>query len=246
MKIFKIEKENNRIRIYVFGIKFSFKKVILNPFKKPVFRNDDVSVDSNLEHFKEFCDIFHSHGYTQLHAINLYGYTNCNFVTDGLPTPYEGYKNMSKIPNDKIRELSQGKFIGDNKELVEYINSIPDEIALHGLYHTNYSLMTYDEQKKDIEEGLKLLKELFPNKKIKVFVAPFNKTNKDTYKICKEFGLKVSALEGEHLEDMITFKRYRIKNGEIYRYHHHRFYPESTYTYGDLSMDALKYLFSKN
>ena len=243
--MFRVEKNNHKIKVNVLGLKLSFKeRKFLNPFRHPVFRNDDVSVDSHLEHFKEFCEIFHKYGYTQLHAINLYGYTNCNFLTGDLPTPYEGYKNLSAIPNDKIRELSQGKFIGDNKELVDYINSIPDEIALHGLYHTNYSTMSYDEQYKDIEEGLRLLKELFPNKKVKVFVAPFNKTNKDTYKVCKVFGLRLSALEGQHLEDMIEYHDYGIKNGEIYRYHHHRFYPESTFNSYDLSLKKLDNFFA--
>ena len=241
MRLFKVEKQNNKIRVYLFGIRvLSLKqRKFLNPFKKPIFRNDDVSVDTHLGHFKDFCEIFHKHGYTQIHAINLYGYTNVKFLTnDNIPATYEGF-NLGSTENSKIIELSQGKFIGDNKALVNYLNEIPDEIALHGLYHTDYSKMSYDEQTQDIKEGLRLLKELFPHKKVRFFVAPFNRTNKFTYKVCKKFGLRVSASEGEHLEDMIATQRYGIKNGEIYRYHHLRFYPETTFYYYDLNLEKL-------
>ncbi len=50
MKIFKIEKQNNKIRLYLFGIRVLSltKKKLLNPFKKPFLRNDDMSVDTHL------------------------------------------------------------------------------------------------------------------------------------------------------------------------------------------------------
>ena len=243
MKMLKVEKLSNKIRVYLFGIRILSLKKLLNPFKKPIFRNDDVSVDTHLEHFKDFCELFHKYGYTQIHAVNLYGYTNVTFLVDGIPATYKGY-NLGTTSNSKIIELSQGKFIGDNKALVAYLNEMPDEIALHGLYHTDYSKMSYDEQKKDIKEGLRLLKELFPHKKVKIFVAPFNRTNKSTYKVCREFNLRVSATEGEHLEDIIANKRYGIKNGEIYRYHHHRFYPETTFHYYDLNLAKLDNFFA--
>ena len=240
MYFIKVEKTCRKIKIKLLGIKLSVAlPKLLNPFKKPVFRNDDVSVDSNLQYFKKFCEVFHTYGFTQLHAVNLYGYTNCNFITNGVPSPYDGYANLGSLDNATIRKLSAGKFIGDNKELVKYLNDIPDKIALHGLYHTDYSKMTYAQQKKDIQKGLDLLNALFPLKKIDTFVAPFNRTNDDTYRVCRELGLKVSALEGEHLEDMIEHRRYGIKNGEIYRYHHHRFYPESKFRCYNLSIERL-------
>lgn len=241
--IFSIKNEPDNLTIRILGIKIKKdkgKKILKNIFKKPIFRNDDVSVDSNLDHLKEFSEVFHKKGYTLLHGVNLYGYTNCNFVTDDVPTPYEGYKNLSTLDYETIKNLSEGKFIGDNKELLNFLNSSPDEIALHGLYHTDYSKMTALQQEEDIKEGLRLLKELLPNKKVKVFIAPFNRTNSDTYKVCKKLGLKVSALEGKHLEEMIELNQYGISNGEIYRFHHHRFYPESTFDCYDLSVNKLE------
>lgn len=215
----------------------------------PIFRNDDVSADTNVEHFCEFCKIFHKYGYTQIHAVVLYGYTNCNYLTgdERCPSPYLGEKNLSAIYNKRITDLSKNKFIGNNKALIDYLNIIPDEIALHGLFHTNYSKMTYEEQKRDILQGLKLLNELFPNKKVSLFIPPFNKANDDTFKICKELNLQISLDEegsDYHLEKLIATHSYKLENNHVYRYHHHRFYPESTFWYYDLTLHYLDQFFA--
>ena len=228
-------------------IKLFSKKNNCKPkqFESIIFRNDDVSFDSNVEHFREFCSVFHKYGYTQLHAINLYGRTNCKYTIDGIPAMYD-----SIHPNDiydyEICKSVSTDFIGNNQELIEYLNSIPDKIGLHGLYHSDYSTMTYEQQEEDIKEGLRLLHELFPNKKIDTFIAPFNHTNEDTYKVCEKFGLRVSELEGDHLEDMIANKRGPLEDGQLYRYHHHRFYPESTFKYYDLSIAILDNFLREN
>ena len=137
-----------------------------------------------------------------------------------------------------IKKLSTD-YIGNNSELIKYINESPDHVALHGLYHSDYSSMSYEEQDNDIKEGLRLLHLLFPDKKIDTFVAPFNKVNVWTYEVCKKYGLRVSAEEGEHLEEMVHYERGNIRKGQLYRYHHHRFYPESKFSYYDLSIEKL-------
>jgi glycosyltransferase involved in cell wall biosynthesis len=208
--------------------------------KNILFRNDDVSFDTDLSRFREFCDVFHKNGYQQLHAVTLYGNLNAKYKNkNGIPTEYYEEESISLLSNEKIKLLSQGKFIGERKDLVDFLNSIPDSIALHGLYHTDYSKMSYQEQEIDIKTGLKLLSDLFPQKKISVFVAPFNRTNTDTFIICKMLGLRVSAMEGKHLEELIGMHNLGVKKGEVYRYHHHRFYPESTFDYYKLDIDRL-------
>lgn len=216
------------------------EKVAFTPqFDKTIFRNDDVSFDTDLEYFKKFCETFHKFGYIQLHGVVLYGNTNVSCIVDGVPTIYKNVTNDDyHLRTVQIRVANT--FIGDNKELIDYLNEIPDEIALHGLYHSDYSLMTYKEQDEDIRKGLSLLHELFPQKTITTFIAPFNHTNEDTFKVCEKYGLRVSAEEGEHLEDMIAGKRGPILKGQLYRYHHHRFYPDSLFTYYDLSIEILK------
>lgn len=203
-----------------------------------IFRNDDVSYDTDVENFKRFNAIFHKYGFVQLHGITLWGRTNDSILFNGQPWIYEEITPEEIYEYEKCVRVSTS-YIGDNKELVEYINSIPDPIALHGLYHSDYSQMTYEQQEQDIAEGLKCLKRLFPNKKVDTFIAPFNLVNKATYQVCAKYGLRVSALEGEHLEDRIENGKGPLYEGEVYRYHHHRFYPESTFNYYNLSTDIL-------
>lgn len=214
-------------------------------FEYTIFRNDDVSYDTELEYFKKFCETFHKYGYIQLHGIVLYGNTNITCVVDGVPTIYEGVTNDDYFLRDVQLQIAN-TFIGDNQELVKYINEIPDEIALHGLYHSDYSRMTYEEQEEDIKKGLELLKDLFPQKEIRTFIAPFNRTNEDTYKVCQKYGLRVSAVEGEHFEDMIANGKGPIEEGQLYRFHHHRFYPSSKFTYYDLSINGLDDYLKRN
>jgi len=205
-----------------------------------VFRNDDVSFDTDIERFRVFCNIFHKNGYKQLHGITLYGNTNCIYIDNqGNPLVYDNEDDISKLSYERIMQLSQDIFIGNNQELVDYINSIPDDIALHGLYHSDYSKMSYEQQDKDIEAGLNLLKELFPEKKVTTFIAPFNRINQNTRKICKKYNLKISANEGKHLEELVSNGNYGVTKKELYRYHHHRFYPESAFSYYKLSIEKL-------
>lgn len=201
-----------------------------------VFRNDDVAFDSNLEHFKQLCAVFHKYGYVQLHAVTLFGKLNCSYIINGIPAMYDSINPYDIHIYSVCKSVSQEYYIGNNKELIVYLNSIPDPIALHGLYHSDYSEMSYDQQDADIKEGLRLLHELFPHKVVDTFVAPFNKTNEDTFRVCEKYGLRVSAVEGEHLEEMIHRNFGRIMPGQVYRYHHHRFYPETTFFYYKLDV----------
>lgn len=204
-----------------------------------VFRNDDVSYDTNLANFICFNRIFHRFGYVQLHGVTLWGKCNDTLIKNGIPCMYDSIEPDEIYEYEKCVKVSVD-YVGNNEALIDYLNSIPDPIALHGLYHSDYSTMTYEQQDHDIAEGLKCLKELFPNKQIDTFVAPFNHTNENTYKVCSKYGLRVSAFEGEHLEDRIANGKGPLYEGELYRYHHHRFYPESTYFYYDLSLEVLQ------
>lgn len=203
----------------------------------PRFRNDDVSWDTSLDEFTAFCGIFQRCGLTQLHGITLRGCTNTVYTWGDTPVEYEGHDTVAALDNTTIRALSEGKCFEERVDLIDYLNSLPDEIALHGLYHTDYSQMSLDEQREELREGLRRLKELFPEKKIRHFIAPFNRTSKSTYTACQELGLSVLAAEGGHLEAELP--RLVLRPGSWYRYHHHRFYAVSTFHYYDLSLPLL-------
>jgi len=205
---------------------------------RPLFRNDDVSADTDLPRFGEFCRVFWRHGYTQTHGLTLRGRTTVVYQTHGAETEYEGVPSIAKIPNEQIRELSVPWRMEDRPDLIAFLNESPDEIALHGLYHTDYSQMSALEQRADIREGLTLLRQMFPGKMVRHFIPPFNRTNAETYKVCAHFGLHVLEAKGIHLESEL--ENVVIAPGKAYRYHHHRFYPESKFSYYPLNLARLE------
>jgi glycosyltransferase involved in cell wall biosynthesis len=205
--------------------------------RQPRFRNDDVSWDADLARFREFCGIFQRHGLTQVHGVTLFGRTAVAFEHDGGPCEYQGLPNLAVLPNAKIRELSAELPISRRADLVEHLRRSPDEIALHGLYHTDYSAMSPVEQEADIRAGLAELARLFPGKRVRYFIPPFNRTSGQTVEICRAHRLHVLGTDGIHLEEELH--HLRLAEGEWHRYHHHRFYPESKFGLYGLSLTAL-------
>ena len=217
-----------------------FGKVLAEVYdevSRPRFRNDDVSFDTSLEHFKAFCEVFHRHGLRQVHGVTLKGCTNTIYRTGAVSVEYQGYDSIANLENQVIRTLSGSSSFEQRPDLIDYLNAIPDEIALHGIYHTDYAKMSYEEQKDEIATGLQTLRRLFPRKEIAFFIPPFNRTNEFTYKVCREFGLKLLTTGGVHLESVLD--RLVLERDTWYRYHHHRFYPESLFPYYDLSVGKL-------
>jgi len=212
--------------------------------RKPRWRNDDLTCDCPFDYFKKFCNIFWKYGYTQIHGVTLFGKTIARNWGSGKPSQYEGELEISSLSNNRILELSEPYRFDNRADLIEFLNNSPDEIALHGLYHVNYSEMPPHEQRQHISEGLVLLKKIFPQKTVRYFIPPFNKVNDSLYQVCHEFSLTVSADEGIHLESVLDNLQFIDKS--CYRYHHHRFYPDSTFDYYMLDLDKLEKIFSFN
>ncbi|WP_298034587.1 methyltransferase domain-containing protein [uncultured Desulfovibrio sp.] len=206
----------------------------------PLFRNDDVSVETDVASFSQFCSIFHKYGYTQLHGITPYGWTHDTSFEDGINKVYPGEKNITEMTPQEVITLSKNKYIGDNSELISYLNTIDDKIALHGPYHYNFTLLSEEKQLEALQMGLQVLEKLFPEKKVKDFIAPFNKYNEDTIRACTKLNLKLHAADGVHLESLIHHsENYSLIDNETYRYHHHRFYDSSLFSHYDLSLRKL-------
>jgi len=211
---------------------------------RPRFRNDDVSFDTSLKDFRRFCEVFHKYGLTQLHGVTLKGRTNTIYRTGATSVEYQGYDSIANLENEVIRALSASGSFEERGDLIDYLNAIPDGIALHGLYHTDYSAMTYDEQKRDIALGVGLLRKLFPGKLIRYFIAPFNRTNEFTLAVCREFNLELLAGDGVHLEAELD--NLLLKKNSWFRYHHHRFYPQSSFDYYQLDVEMLERALARN
>jgi Glycosyl transferases group 1/Polysaccharide deacetylase len=225
-----------------------FKRAVVETLalaRRPKFRNDDVSWDVPLERFRKFCNNFWKYKLTQVHGVTLRGRTCAFFKFGSDAVEYEGFPNISLLSNSVIRQLSEPFPLEERQDLIEFLSASPDEVALHGLYHTDYSKMTEEEQRSDITTGLEMLDRLFPSKLVRYFIAPFNRTNEATYRVCQDLGLEVLAADfGVHLEEQI--ENLTINPGKWYRYHHHRFYPESTCTYHPTTMESLEAALARN
>lgn len=211
--------------------------------KKPKFRNDDISAENELSQVKEFCDIFHRYGFSQVHGVLLKGRSSEVYWHEGQEVAYENRPSIAKLPNDDIRKLSVGWDFSMRSDLIEYLSDSPDDIAFHGLYHTDHSTMTLGELRSEMTEGLEILRRIFPSKPIRYFIAPFNRTSALTYQVARELGLRVLAMDGVHLEASLT--NLQLEPRTWYRYHHHRFYPESKFPHFNLSLNALDAAFSR-
>ena len=205
--------------------------------RKPKFRNDDVSAENKLPQLKKFCKVFQKYHFSQVHGVLLRGKSSELYFFNGQEVAYEGYESISKLPNTKIRSLSLGWNFESRTDIIEFLMSSRDEIAFHGLFHTDHGTMSFDELRSEMSEGLDLLRRLFPSKPIRYFIAPFNRTCEASYKVAAELGLRVLASEGVHLESNLM--NLKLQNRTWYRYHHHRFYPESKFPHFKLSLNAL-------
>ena len=114
-----------------------------------LIRNDDVAHDTSLEEIKNFCEICDKHNIKIIHCITLRG--NCQPID-------------IKMTNDEIRK--DLTYFSDNKEVIDYLKSRKDKIAVHGLWHTHAPTQ------EDVLEATKWLtaNDLTPT----YFVPPFN------------------------------------------------------------------------
>jgi hypothetical protein len=211
--------------------------------ERPRFRNDDVSWDTDLDAFTEFCAVFRRHDHRQLHGITLHGTTATRHRHDGEAVEYAGTTNLSRLGNARIRALASGQDLRDRADLIAYLNASDDDLALHGWYHTDHARMSLDEHRHDLRAGLDEMRQLFPHKLVRYFIPPFNRANRHTRRVCAELGLTILGTDGVHLEaELDTLV---LKAGTWHRYHHHRFYPGTAFDYYQLSLQRLAAMFAR-
>ena len=144
-----------------------------------IIRNDDVAFDTKLSEIKTFCEICDKYGFKIIQAI----------------TPIGEVKKIKshRLINDLIKNLSNKEF-SENIELVEFLRSRSDLIAVHGLWHTHKPTIEEIKEAKGILENLGL--------KPTYFVPPFNEG--EYSETVEELKLsKLSAKNGERLEDFL-------------------------------------------
>lgn len=175
-----------------------------------ILRNDDISADTDLEFFGQFCRIFDKYKLGQIHGV----------VVRGRISPLLSYGDS--LENSKIRSLSGYEKIDENEELIKFLRSRNDDIALHGYYHIRYDRLNYKEQLAHLIEGKDDLEHIFSNK-VNFFIAPYNKFNQSTISVCNQLGLKLLADEGVHLEWSLGREPKEEWHDKCLRYHWHRF-----------------------
>jgi hypothetical protein len=207
-----------------------------------MFRNDDVSFDTNIENFSKFCKMFSDYGFVQTHALTLYGRTGSAFEGGA---SYAGFVPTKEVGNDKIVSLAKSEAISSNQPLVEFLRSRwQDELALHGLYHYDYAKVSNPQV--DIDISLGIMRNLFPDRKVNRFVAPFNSVGGAFIESCRDAGLIPTGATGIHLEEALVEGLRSLNFFETYRYHHHRFYLDSKFTYYRLSMGLMRDCLAKD
>ena len=140
-------------------------------------RNDDISFDSDVEHVKTFCEICDKHGFKIIHAI----------------TPIGATHNIdSSWNNDLIVARGGCHTLGDNKELLEYLQKRSDLFGTHGLFHSHKPSKMHQQLSKVILESWGL--------KPTYAVLPFNEESPEYTD--EVWGLKVLG-KSERLEDYL-------------------------------------------
>lgn len=147
---------------------------------KFIIRNDDVAADTTLIEIERFCEICDKYGFQIIQAI----------------TPIGEVRKVksAKMTNEQIKSL-EPKLFGENKEVVEYLKSRHDLIAVHGLWHSHIPSTDDIKKAKDILSDIGFSPTYF--------VPPFNEGD---YPSVVE-GLTTSILsasQGQRLEDFLA------------------------------------------
>lgn len=164
-----------------------------------IVRNDDVAADASLSHLEAFCAVCDRAGVRILHAITVSG--RC------LPVD-------RVMTNSEILSIVRGVQFSDRQDLIAFLRSRKDLIAVHGLYHTHEPSLPEIRLAASILEGLGLA--------ASYFVPPFNEGEYGE----EIFGLRVSAGEACQIENAIANGKPLPKDSEIGYLHSWRFDPE--------------------
>lgn len=164
-----------------------------------IIRNDDVAADTSLSHLERFCRICDRAGVRIMQAITVAG--RC------LPVDRE-------MDNSEIVEVSRGVHFSDRADLIQFLRSRHDIIAVHGLYHTHEPSLSEIQTASSILTSVALT--------ATHFVPPFNEGNYgDPF-----HGFSVSAGDAFKLESAIAKKAPIPNDVKVGYLHSWRFDPD--------------------
>lgn len=169
-----------------------------------IVRNDDVAADTSLSHLEKFCAVCDRAGVRIMHAVTVAG--RC------IPVQRD-------MENTEILSLVRGRNFSDRPDLIDFLRSRRDLIAVHGLYHTHRPSLPEIKTADAILASLGLLPAYF--------VPPFNEG---------EYGsnaahLLVSAGEAFKIESAIVRKQRVPADVQVGYLHSWRFDPDCELKY---------------
>lgn len=137
-----------------------------------IIRNDDIAFDTNINHFKIFCELCDQYNFKILQAITPLGITRPIHV---------------KMSNKTIINMNRTACLKNNEPLLDYLLERKDLIGVHGLWHTHYPSET------DIYRSNSILNNW--GLKPTYFIPPFNEGNYDNTVLGLQVIAKVQNLE---------------------------------------------------
>lgn len=144
-----------------------------------LIRNDDVAFETEIDEIRQFCEICDKYGYKIIQAIT--------------PIGLSGRRARTHMQDYDIKRASFKRF-QENIEVLEYLKSRQDLIAVHGLWHTHKPSLP------EIRTAKKILGSL--GLKPTYFAPPFNEGHyPETVAGLKLCQLSMEA--GERLEDFL-------------------------------------------
>lgn len=158
----------------------------------PRFRNDDVAWDTSLASLQKLSGVFGKHGQRQIHGVCLNGRNNstcarrrCRRVRGPAPAV--------ETPEQRDQAAFRGVAAWRAAGFVGWLDRTRDELALHGLYHTDYAAMSEAEQDRDMGEGLRAMRQLFPSKRVRQASSRRSTVPMPTPTAARRHGLEVLA-----------------------------------------------------
>jgi hypothetical protein len=145
------------------------------------FRNDDLSVESDLKHEESLISIFNKYNIKQ---------------TFGFIPKTKNTEKQLKLPEIQRAPIVQAIKRWEREDRIA--------LALHGYTHLKgpktageFGGLSFDEQKSRISKGRRIAQELF-DLDVEIFIPPYNQADINTYKACVDSGISVfSGFWGE-------------------------------------------------
>jgi probable sporulation protein (polysaccharide deacetylase family) len=111
---------------------------------------------------------------------------NVDWGNEYIPPMIEIFKEN----NIYITFFITGRWAENNQDLVKLIYNNGHEIGNHGYLHRDYSLLSYDMNRREIEKADKIIRKII-GKKPNFFAPPAGAYNKETVKAAKDLGYDV-------------------------------------------------------